>query len=70
MSAKKTTKKAKKKVAKPAEEKKEPIVVRARVMKNGVSLNGSTCGVGAVVRLYADAANFHEGRGEIEIMGT
>ncbi len=69
MKAKKTVKKtAKTKEEEP--QKKARVVVRARVVRNGVSINGSTCAAGVICRLYDDVAEYHEGRDEVEILGS
>ena len=52
----------------PAE--KARVVVRVRVLKGGITIGGSTAARGAVVKCYADVADFHEKRGEVRVEGT
>jgi hypothetical protein len=48
----------------------EKLAVRVKVLKGGLQIGGSTAAVGAILRCYKDSADYHEGRGEVEILGT
>ena len=46
------------------------VIVRVRVIKNGLSIAGCTAAKNATVNCTAEAAKFHEERGEVTILGT
>jgi hypothetical protein len=47
-----------------------PVIVRVRVLKNGLEISGCRCAKNARVNATAEAAAFHEARGEVTILGT
>ena len=54
----------------PASNDKPAVTVRVKVLKNGLSIAGCTAAKNATVNCTAEAAKFHEDRGEVAILGT
>lgn len=47
-----------------------PVTVQVRATKTGLTISGCRVAKGAVLYCTQQAAEFHEGRGEVTILGT
>ena len=56
--------------ATPATDDKPAVIVRVKVLKNGLTIAGGIAAKGTVVSVTEAAAKFHEDRGEASIVGT
>jgi hypothetical protein len=56
--------------AEPTPAAAPPLILRVRVLKNGLEIAGGIAAAGAVLNCAEAAAKFHEDRGEAEIVGT
>ena len=48
---------------------KPALLMRCQVLANGLRAGGGVCGRGSVIRLPEEKAAWHEGRGEVRILG-